>query len=644
MIFLHIRIIFIFANNYFSEVLRMSQERMQFKTEVNKLLELMIHSLYSHKEIFLRELISNGSDAIDKLRFEAITNDALLEGDANYRIKIIPDEKTKTLTISDNGIGMTKDEAIKALGTIAHSGTKEFMQMLEKKENNPELIGQFGVGFYSAYMIADKVTVYTRKAGEDKSIGVKWESTADGSFTVEPYEKNTRGTDVVLHLKEEEKDYLSEWELKDVVKKYSDYISYPVVMDVSRKQDDKDIIEEETLNSMKAIWLKDKADVKDEEYNLFYRHISHDYTDPSVTIHYKAEGTTEFSALVYIPKKAPMNILYSDYKSGPALYVRRVQIMDHCADIVPQYLRFLKGVVDSSDLPLNVSREILQNNKMVETIRKSITKKVLDNLVQMKAAEPAKYEEFFKEFGRVLKEGIHFDFQKREEIASLLIMESTATEKGKYTCLDDYVARMKTEQTEIYYITGKNRAELEQSPYLEALKEKELEVLFMTDEVDDLIITGLMQYKEKKFKSILKGDINLETPEEKKEQKENFAKLTEKVKSVLKDSVSDVRLSSRLKNSPCVLVSGDSDIDPSLEAMLKQMGQAVPPRQKILELNADHALVAKLNSEFEKNPESDNIADISELLYNQALILEGNMPADTARFSALMTKVMTNSF
>ncbi|MGE4319310.1 MAG: molecular chaperone HtpG [Deferribacterales bacterium] len=624
----------------------MSQERMQFKTEVNKLLELMIHSLYSHKEIFLRELISNASDAIDKLRFEALTNDSLLEGDANYRIKLVPDETGMTLTISDNGIGMTKDEAVKALGTIAHSGTKEFMQLLENKEakENPELIGQFGVGFYSAFMVADKVTVYSRKAGEDKSIGIKWESTADGSFTVEQCDKATRGTDVVLHLKADEKDYATEWELKDVVKRYSDYISYPVVMDVTKKQEDKDVTEEETLNSMKAIWLKDKADVTEDEYNQFYRHVSHDFTDPSVTIHFKAEGTTEFSALLYIPQKAPMNILYADYKSGPALYVRRVQIMDHCADLVPQYLRFVKGVVDSSDLPLNVSREILQNNKMVEIIRKNITKKVLDNLTQMKTNEPAKYEEFFKEFGRVLKEGIHFEFTKKEEIASLLIMESTATDKGKYTSLDEYIGRMKTEQNEIYYITGKNRTELESSPYLEALKEKDLEVLFMTDEVDDIIISGLMKYKDKQFKSILKGDINLDSTEEKKEKKEHFAKLTEKVKDVLKDSVSEVRLSSRLKNSPCVLVSGDSDIDPSLEAMLKQMGQAVPARQKILELNPDHRLVEMLNAEFEKNADSEKISDISELLYNQALILEGNMPSDTARFAVLMTKVMTESF
>lgn len=624
----------------------MPQEKMQFKTEVNKLLELMIHSLYSNKEIFLRELISNGSDAIDKLRFHALTNDALLEGDGNYKIKLIPDEKAMTLTVSDNGIGMTKDEAVKSLGTIAHSGTKEFMKLLESKEakNNPELIGQFGVGFYSAFMVADKVTVYSRKAGEDKSVGIKWESTADGSYTIEQYEKETRGTDVVLHLKADEKDLTSEWTLKDIVKKYSDYISYPVVMDVTKKEEDKDVTEEETLNSMKAIWLKDKADVQEDEYNQFYRHVSHDFQDPMATIHFKAEGVTEFAALLYIPKKAPANILYADYKSGLALYVRRVQIMEHCEELIPPYLRFVKGVVDSSDLPLNVSREILQNNKMIETIRKNITKKVLETLTNMKTAEPAKYEEFFKESGRVLKEGIHFDFQRKEEIASLVIMESTATEAGKYTCLDEYLGRMKTEQTEIFYITGKNRAELESSPYLEALKEKELEVLFMTDEVDDIIISGLMEYKGKKFKSILKGDIELSSKEKQEEAKEHFGKLTEKVADLLKGSVSSVRLSSRLKNSPCVIVSGDSDIDPSLEAMLKQMGQPVPERQKILELNPDHKLIEMLNAEFEKDPASQKIADISELLYNQALILEGNKPADGAKFAALLTKVMTNSF
>ncbi|ADD67679.1 heat shock protein Hsp90 [Denitrovibrio acetiphilus DSM 12809] len=623
----------------------MAQEKMQFKTEVNKLLELMIHSLYSHKEIFLRELISNGSDAIDKLRFEAIKNDALTEGDANYKIKLTADKEAGTLTISDNGIGMTKDEAVNSLGTIAHSGTKEFMKLLESKEvkDNPELIGQFGVGFYSAFMVADKVTVTSRKAGEDKSVGIKWESNADGSFTIEQCEKETKGTDVVLYMKEEDKNYLDEWEIKEVVKKYSDYISYPVVMDTTKKVEDKDVTEEETLNSMKAIWLKDKSDVTQEEYNEFYKHITHDFGDPLKTIHYRAEGTTEFNVLVYLPKKAPMNILYPEYKSGPALYVRRVQIMENCEDLVPVWLRFVKGIVDSSDLPLNVSRELLQKNKMMDIIRKNITKKVLETIKDMKQNEYETYVGFFEEFGRVIKEGIHFDFARKEEIADLLLVQSTSTESGKYTTLADYVSRMKTEQNEIYYITGKNRKELENSPYLEALKEKDYEVLFMTDEIDDIIISSLMKYKDKNFKSILKGDINLQTEEEKKESKENFGKLTDKIKDILGDKVSEVRLSARLKNSPCVLVSGDGDIDMQMEMMLKAMGQAVPPRQKILELNPTHALVTALNTEFDKDAESQKVADIGELLYNQALILEGSMPEDTNRFTQLLTKVMTEN-
>lgn len=623
----------------------MSGEKMQFKTEVNKLLELMIHSLYSHKEIFLRELISNASDAIDKLRFEAIKNDSLTEGDANYRIKIKADKEKGTLTISDNGIGMTKDEAVQALGTIAHSGTKEFIKALESREvkDNPELIGQFGVGFYSAFMVADRVTVLTRKAGEDMSVGVKWESTADGTFTVEQCEKAAKGTDVILTLKDDEKDYLDEWEIKDVVKRYSDYISYPVVMDTTKKEEEKDVVVEETLNSMKAIWLKDKADITPEEYSEFYKHVTHDFAEPMKTIHFKAEGTTEFSALIYIPQKAPMNILYQDYKSGPALYVRRVQIMDHCEELVPVWLRFIKGIVDSSDLPLNVSREILQNNKMVEIIRKNITKKVLETLTDMKQNEYDKYVGFFGEFGRVIKEGIHFDFSRKEEIADLLLVQSTATERGKFTTLADYVARMKTEQNEIYYITGKNRTELENSPYLEALKEKELEVLFMTDEIDDIIITSLMKYKDKQFKSILKGDINLQTEEEKKQTKESFGKLTDKIQDLLKGKVAEVRLSARLKNSPCVLVSGEGDMDAQMEQMLRAMGQKVPPRQKILELNPGHELVAALNAEFEKNPDGEKVADISELLFNQAQILEGNMPEDTVRFTQLLTKVMTDT-
>ena len=398
----------------------MTAKRMEFKTEVKQLLDLMIHSLYSHKEVFLRELISNASDAIDKARYEALTSSDLLEGEKEWKIKITSDKDAGTLTISDNGIGMTRDEVVEALGTIAHSGTREFLKVLQEKniKDNPELIGQFGVGFYASFMVADRIIVLTRKAGMVGAKGVKWESEADGTFTVEEVDKAGKGTDVVLHLKDDDKMYLDEWEIKSVVKKYSDFIEHPVVMEVEKEQDSAlekgkkiKVREEETLNSCKALWLRDKAEITADEYNEFYHHISHDFGEPLKVIHYRAEGTSEFVALLFIPSQAPFNILYQDYKIGPVLYVKRVQIMEHCENLIPTYLRFIKGIVDSSDLPLNVSREILQNNSQVEIIKKNVTKKVLDLLGEMKKDEYDGYVKFYKEFGRVLKEGIHMIFR-----------------------------------------------------------------------------------------------------------------------------------------------------------------------------------------------------------------------------------------
>ncbi len=441
----------------------MTVQKMEFKTEVKQLLDLMIHSLYSHKEIFLREIISNASDAIDRARYESLTNKGILERDGDWKIRIEVDREAGTLTVSDNGIGMTKEEAVEALGTIAHSGTKEFIKALKSREikDNPELIGQFGVGFYSAFMVADRVTLISRKAGARDRRGVKWESTADGSFTVEDIEKETKGTDVILHLREEERKYLDEWEIRSIVRKYSDYIEHPIVMLVEREKESViqkgekiKVKEEETLNSRKAIWLKNRAEVTEKEYNEFYKHISHDFSDPAKTIHYRAEGTSEFTALLYIPKSAPFDIFFKDYKIGPILYVKRVQIMDHCEQLLPPYLRFVKGVVDSSDLPLNVSREMLQKNRQVDTIRKSITKKVLDTLSEMKEKEYEKYLHFYKEFGRILKEGIHFDNARKEKIADLLLFRSTKTGPESFTTLQEYVENMKKEQKEIYYITG----------------------------------------------------------------------------------------------------------------------------------------------------------------------------------------------
>lgn len=415
----------------------MTAQKMEFKTEVKQLLDLMIHSLYSHKEVFLRELISNASDAIDKARYEALTSSDMLEGEKEWKIKITSDKDAGTLTISDNGIGMTRDEVVEALGTIAHSGTREFLRFLQEKniKDNPELIGQFGVGFYASFMVADRIIVLTRKAGMVGSKGVKWESEVDGTFTVEEVDKAGKGTDVVLHLKDDDKMYLDEWEIKSVVKKYSDFIEHPIVMEVEKEQDSAlekgkkiKVREEEILNSCKALWLRAKAEITSDEYNEFYHHISHDFGEPLKVIHYRAEGTSEFVALLFIPSQAPFNILYQDYKIGPVLYVKRVQIMEHCENLIPPYLRFIKGVVDSSDLPLNVSREILQNNSQVEIIKKNVTKKVLDLLGEMKKNEYDGYVKFYKEFGRILKEGIHTDFSRRETISDLLLFQSTKTD------------------------------------------------------------------------------------------------------------------------------------------------------------------------------------------------------------------------
>ncbi|MFA7535513.1 MAG: molecular chaperone HtpG [Desulfuromonadales bacterium] len=619
-----------------------------FKAEVNKILDLMIHSLYSHKEIFLRELISNASDAIDKARYEALTDAAVAEGGEDWKIELIPDKKAGTLTVRDNGIGMTRDEAVKSLGTIAHSGTKEFMKLLESREvkDNPELIGQFGVGFYSAFMVADKVSVITRKAGAATDQAVRWESSAeDGNYTLDDVEKASKGTDIVLHLKDDAKNYLEEWELRKIVKQYSDFIEYPVVMDVTRSKPDPDDKEktveetqEETLNSRKAIWLKDKAEIGEEEYNEFYKHVSHDFTDPARTIHYRAEGTTEFSALLYLPSKRPFDIFYQDYKIGPTLYVRRVQIMDHCEAMLPTYLRFVKGVVESSDLPLNVSREILQDNRTVTVIKKSITKKVLDTLAEMKKEDAAAYGAFYEQFGRILKEGIHHDFERRETIADLLLFESTKTEAGKKTTLAEYVERMPADQKEIYYITGSDRASAEASPYLEVFKEKGIEVLIMTDDFDDIIISGLGAYKEKEFQSAIKGDLDLGG--DKEEKKKAFGDLLELMKEELNGLVAEVRISGRLKDSAVCLVAGEHDLDPKMVKMFQAMGQEVPKGQRILEVNPDHDLIARMQKLFAADKSSGQLKEYTGLLYDQALLLEGDKPRDPVAFARALSKLM----
>jgi molecular chaperone HtpG len=615
---------------------------------VKELLNLMIHSLYSHKEIFLRELISNASDAIDKARYESLTNKDISE--SAWTIRITPDKAAGTITVSDNGIGMTHDDAVRHLGTIAHSGTAEFLSLLKSREvkEHPELIGQFGVGFYSSFMVADKVTVVSKKAGSGET-AVRWESAADGTYSIDDAVRPSAGTDVILHLREEDRKYLDEWEIREVVRKYSDYIDYPVVMEVEREEQseiDKDktvkIRKDETLNSQKALWLRDKADISESDYHEFYKHIAHDFSNPANVIHYKAEGTTEFTALLFLPERVPFDIFYKEFKIGPALYVKRVQIMDHCEELIPVWLRFVKGVVDSSDLPLNVSREILQNNRQVDVMKKSITKKVLDTLNDMKRDEREKFDKFHEGFGRILKEGIHFDHSRREAIAELLLFPSTKTEAGKTLTLPEYVDRMKPDQQDIYYITAPSLEEAMRSPYLEAFAKKDLEVLIMTDEVDPIIMGDLQEFKGRKLKSITRGDLALDKDEE-KEKKEadlKYGKLLDLMKELLKDDVKDVRFSGRLTDSPCCLVTDENQMDPSMERLFKAMGQEMPESKRILEINPHHAVIEAMQAAFDRDATNAALRENIGLLYDQALLLSGAKPKDPSAFAKSVARMM----
>jgi len=500
-------------------------------------------------------------------------------------------------------------------------------------------------------MVADKITVISRPAGTKGAKGVKWESGGDGTFTVEEVDKDSRGTDVILHLRDEEKMYLSEWEIRSVVKKYSDFIEHPIVMDVEKEVESEikkgekvKVRQEETLNSMKAVWLKEKSEVTTQEYSDFYKHISHDFHSPAKVIHYKAEGTSEFAALMFVPSVAPVNMLYRDFKYGPMLYVKRVRIMDHCEDLIPQYLRFVQGIVDSSDLPLNVSREILQNNRQVDIIKNSVTKKIIDTFEEMKESEYDDYLKIYKEFGRVLKEGIHFDFSRRETIADLLLFATTESEEGKFRTLKEYVADMKEGQEEIYYIVGSSLADAANSPYLEAFRQNGFEVIFMTDDIDDFIFNGF-EYKGKKFHSITRGDITLnkEKTGQIEETRKKYEKLIDLIKTTLSEDVKDVRLSGRLTDTVCCLVADEGDLDPTMERLLKAMGQEVPAIKRILELNPTHPLFAAMNRAFEKDARSDELKEYIRLLYDQALVLEGSKPKDPAAFSKAIAKLMVEN-
>ncbi len=636
-----------------------NRETFQFKTEVKQLLDLIVNSLYSNREIFLRELISNASDAIDKLRFKAQTNPEILGDDTEFKIKIIPDKKNRTIEVADNGIGMTKDEVIENLGTIAQSGTAAFIEAMEQADKEkgglPELIGQFGVGFYSAFIAADRVTVITKAAGSDQA--VKWESSGDGSYTIEDVHKEGRGTRVILHLREnregeDEEDFTDEFTIRRIVKKHSDFVAYPIVMDVERDEPvpeseailDKDgkpvegqtrkVVKEETLNSMKAIWLKNKDEVTEEEHNEFYRHLSHDWNPPLSHLHMKLEGVIEYVALLYIPSKAPFDLFRPERRHGISLYCKRVFIMDDCQELFPEYLRFVRGVVDAPDLNLNVSREILQQDAVVRNIRKNLVKRVLSHLAGLDAE---KYETFWNEFGAILKEGVYTDIENREKLADLLRYRSTGSE-GRLISLKDYVAGMKPDQETIYYITGDDITSLANHPHLERLKEKGYDVLLMADPVDEWVVQALTEYDGKKLKSAEKGDLELDKVDEKK--KGEYEKLFLHIKSVLDDHIKEVRPSTRLKDSVACLSGDQYDMSAYMEKILKASGHKLPENKRILEVNLEHPALAMLKDLFEKDSSSEKLADYIHLLYDIALIGEGGRVEDPSRFSRLVGDLM----
>ena len=636
----------------------------QFQTEVQQLLDLVIHSLYSNKDIFLRELVSNASDAIDKIRYESHSNEALLEGNSDWKIKIIPDKTAGTLTIIDNGIGMGIAEVEENIGTIARSGTKAFMEALKeaKSSNNPELIGQFGVGFYSSFMIADRVVMTTRKAGSPAD-ACCWESTGDGTYTIEECEKAARGTEIVLHLKEEMKEYLDEWKIRSIIKKYSDYVQYPIVMDITRTEPakglDGKVIEgggtiekttEETLNSMKAIWTRPKNDITDEEYEEFYKHISHDFEKPFRQIHYAAEGTSEFRALLYLPAHKPFDLFSQERKKGVHLYVKRVFITDNCEALLPDYLRFVKGVVDSSDLPLNVSREILQEDVQIKRIQKNLVSKTLATLAEIKEKESDDYLKFWNEFGPVLKEGLHFDYANKEKLQELVLFESSTSEAGKPTSLKEYLARMPEGQKEIYFITGTSREMVANSPHLEGFRSKGYEVLYLTDPVDEWVVQALTEYDGKKLKAVDRGDIELDSEDEKKEKEEKKKETQEQYKGVLEfiqgklaENVKEVRLSSRLTESACCLVADEYGMNANMERIMKAMNQDVPKSKRILELNPGHPIMQVLGRLYDADKADPKLADYCELLLDQALLTEGSPIKDPLKFTKLISELMVKA-
>ena len=629
------------------------KETLGFQTEVTQLLDLMIHSLYSNKEIFMRELISNASDASDKLRFDALSNDALYEGDAELKIKVDFDKDAKTITITDNGIGMNRDEVIENIGTIANSGTKKFFEkMTGDQSKDSQLIGQFGVGFYSSFIVADKVTLRTRRAGDDAAEGVEWESQGKGEFTIENIDKETRGTEITLHLRDDQEEFLNGLRLRNCISKYSDHIDLPIMMtkelvpDEDGKIDEFAELEDETVNKATALWTQSKGDISEDEYKEFYKQISHDYQDPLSWSHNKVEGKTEYTSLLYIPSTAPFDLWDRERTHGLKLYVKRVFIMEDADQLMPRYLRFIRGVIDTNDLPLNVSREILQGSKTIDSIRAASVKKILSELSKMQKNDAEKYATFWKEFGQVIKEGTGEDMANKEALAKLMMFSTTETGSEEQTVtLADYVSRMKDKQDKIYYITAESFAAAKNSPHLEVFRKKGIEVLLLADRVDEWLTNSLTEFDDKQLQSVAKGDLDLgelANEEEKKAQEEtdkDFADLVERVKATLGDKVKDVRITHRLTDSPACLVVDDMDMSANLERMLKAAGQQVGGTKPIFEVNPEHPMVVRLKDESDDT----RFEDWSSILFDQALLAEGGQLEDPAsyvkRLNALLLTV-----
>lgn len=631
------------------------KQTLGFQTEVKQLMELVTHSLYGNREVFVRELVSNASDALDKLRFLALSNDALYEQDSVLKITVTCNKENKTITIADNGVGMTREEAIDHLGTIAKSGTKEFLKGLTGDQTkDSHLIGQFGVGFYSAFIVAEKVIVKSRKAGVDPANGVMWESKGDGEYTVENIQKSTHGTEVTLYLKADEEEFLNDWRLKSIITKYSDHIAWPIEMEkapavTEKKEGEENTVETaenkapefEAVNKATALWTMSKSDITDDEYKAFYKHVAHDFQDPLAWLHNQVEGKQEYTTLLYIPSQAPFDLWHPEAKYGLKLYVKRVFIMDAAEQFIPRYMRFVKGIIDCNDLPLNVSREILQDNKLIDTIKAATVKRVLSYLEKLAQDDKEKYQQFWNAFGLVLKEGPIEDFTNREKIAKLLRFSTTHESKDiQDVSLDDYISRMKDGQDKIYYITASSLNAAKNSPHLEYFKTKGIEVLLLSDRVDEWLVGHVSEFEGKKLQSITKGKLDADTPEESKETASDDAgtydSLLTQLKKLLENRAKDVRLTYRLTDSPTCIVADENDMDLEMQRILKMSGQKMPETKPILEINPRHPLIAKLNAETD----DERLNEWASLLMDQAILAEGGVLDSPALFVARMNRML----